>query len=156
MKAIDLIHRPGVTIQVQATVTEAAALMEQAGVGCLAVVDGDTLRGVVTDRDLVCRVLARRLSTEIRIDSVMSAPALTVAGDAELRSVTDLFRTHAVRRAPVVHDGECVGMITVDDLIVVLTRDLADIVQPVTAELIFAQHDSPLPVAIGDTSPKPT
>ena len=145
MRAIELIHRPGITIDAGATVTTAAERMEQAGVGCLVVVDNDAMVGIVTDRDLVRRVLARRLPADTRIDDAMSTPLVSVNGDDDVRLVFETFRTKAVRRLPVVHDGQVAGVVTVDDLLAVLSGQLADIARPVTAEVLFAQHDSALP-----------
>lgn len=152
MRALDMTHRPAVTIAADATITAAAELMEHAGVGCLAVVDAGSLVGIVTDRDLVRRAMARRLPTETRIDDVMSSPVISVPADADTRTVFELFRQHAIRRLPVTRGGHLEGMITVDDLIVILTRQLDDIVRPVTAELLFAHHDSPVPAATTPTA----
>ncbi|MBI5087978.1 MAG: CBS domain-containing protein [Actinobacteria bacterium] len=149
MHATDLIHRPPVTIDAGATVTEAAERMEQAGVGCLGVVEAGLLVGIVTDRDLVRRALARRLPVDARIDTVMSAPVVSVNADADVSAVFDRFRTHAVRRVAVVRGGQFEGVISVDDLLVVLSRQLEDIARPVTGELLFAQRDSAVPVVPG-------
>lgn len=146
MRAFDMVHRPVVTIDAASTITMAAEQMEQAGVGCVAVVDADALVGIVTDRDLVRRAMARRLPADTRIDAVMSTPVVTVPADAMMASVFDFFRLNAVRRLPVVRDGQLVGMITVDDVLVILSRQLDDVVRPVTGELLFAHRDSPVPV----------
>lgn len=146
MRALDMIHRPGMTIDADATITMAAERMEEAGVGCVVVVDSGGIVGMVTDRDLVRRAMARRLPADARVDSVMSTPVVSVPGDADAHTVFDLFRTHPVRRLPVVVDGQLHGVIAVDDLLVILSRQLGDVVRPVTAEVLFAQHDGGLPV----------
>ncbi len=148
MLAIDLIHRPGVAVDSGATITEAAEKMEQAGVGCLAVLDSGSLVGVVTDRDLVRRAMAKRLPNDVRVDSVMTSPVVCIQAGADARTAFERFRTNAVRRLAVVRDDEFVGMITVDDLLVVLSGELSDIARPVTAEMLFSHHDSQLPVPV--------
>ena len=90
--------------------------MEQAGVGALAVIEGDLLVGIATDRDLVRRGLARGLSNDARIDAVMTSPVVTIAADADLHDAFAQFRTHAIRRLAVMREERFVGMITVDDL----------------------------------------
>jgi CBS domain-containing protein len=145
MRTIEAIRRSGVGIEPDRTVRDAAALMEQSGVGALAVIEGERLVGVVTDRDLVRRVLAHGLAADARVDGVMSAPAVTIDADADLHEAFALFRTHAVRRLAVVRGGRFVGMITIDDLLVDLAADLGDLARPVTAEVLFAERDSPLP-----------
>lgn len=145
MRTIDAIRRTGIGIEPDRTVREAALTMEQAGVGALAVIEGDRLVGIVTDRDLVRRALAVGRGEDARIDLVMSAPVVTIESDADLHHAFALFRDHAVRRLAVVRGEEFVGMITIDDLLVDLAADLADLARPVTAEVLFAHHNTPVP-----------
>lgn len=145
MRTIDAVRRSGVGLAPDRSLRHAAQIMEQAGVGALAVVDDGRLVGIVTDRDLVRRGLAQGLSHDARVDAVMSAPVLTIAADADLHDALGLFRTHAVRRLAVVQGDQFVGMVTVDDLLVDLVADLGDLARPVTAEVLFAHHDSPVP-----------
>ena len=145
MRTIDSIRRSGLGIAPGRTITDAARIMETAAVGSLAVVDGDDLVGIVTDRDLVRRGMAMGLSPEARVDGVMSTPVVTIDAEADLHGAFTLFRTHAVRRLAVVRDGRFVGMITVDDLLIDLAADLVDLARPVTAEVLFGHHDAPMP-----------
>lgn len=145
MRTIEAVRRSSVGIRPDQTIHEAAALMDQAGVGALAVIDGHDLLGIVTDRDLVRRALARNVPNDARVDAVMTCPAVTIAADADLHDAFALFRANAIRRLAVVRDGGFQGMITVDDLLVDLSADLADLARPVAAEVLFAHRDSPVP-----------
>ena len=71
MRTMDAVRRSGVGIGPERSVRDAAAIMEQAGVGSLAVIDGAHLVGIVTDRDLVRRALAPGLAPDVRVDAVM-------------------------------------------------------------------------------------
>jgi signal-transduction protein with cAMP-binding, CBS, and nucleotidyltransferase domain len=149
MKTIDAIRGSAEGIAPERTVTEAAEAMERAGVGALVVIDGDQRPvGIVTDRDLVRRCLARRRPTDGRVDSVMTSPVVTAEADQDLRGSTALFRTHAIRRLPVVRDGRFMGMLTIDDALVRLAADLDDLVRPITAELLFAHRDPSVPATL--------
>lgn len=146
MKIIESLRRPKVMIAPDQTIYAAAVLMEQTGVGALAVVDGQRLVGIVTDRDLVRRAIARRTPDDARIDSVMSSPVVSIEADADLHEVFALFRTNPVRRVAVVSSDEFVGMITVDDLLIGMAGALADLTRPVIAEVVFGgHHDAPVP-----------
>lgn len=126
---------------------ESAGLMEQAGVGSLAVVDADgRLVGIVTDRDLVRRVMARGLPPDARIDGVMSTPVATLDADDDVQDAYRLFRSHAVRRLAVTRAGRFVGMVSIDDLLPLLAAQLADLCRPIAGEAASAQRDSPVPV----------
>ena len=145
MRTIDGVRRSVVGLRADQTIREAAALMDQAGVGSLVVLDGDHLVGIVTDRDLVRRAVARGLSLDARIDGVMSSPVLTVQAEADLHDAFGVFRAHAVRRLVVVRGAQVVGMLSVDDLLIDVAADLGDLVRPVTAEVLFGHHDSAVP-----------
>jgi CBS domain-containing protein len=145
MRTIGLLHRSGVAVECARTVRDAAAIMEQAGIGSLAVLDEDRLVGIVTDRDFVRRVLARNLPGDVRVDSVMSAPVVTIDVDSDIDQAFEMFRTHGLRRLPVVDDERFVGMLTIDDLLVMVADQLAALVRPVTAEILVAHRDVPAP-----------
>ena len=145
MQTIDALRRSAVAIRPDQTIREAAVLMDQAGVGSLAVIEGSRLVGIVTDRDLVRRGLARDLASDARVDGVMSSPVVTISAAADLHDAFALFRRHAVRRLAVVRGEEFVGTVTIDDLLVNVAADLADLARPVTAEVLFGHHDSPAP-----------
>lgn len=146
MRVGDAIRRSGVAVGTECTIQQAAAVMDQAGVGALAVVDGDELVGIVTDRDLVRLALARGVPYDARVDAVMSAPVVSIDADAELHDTFAVFRRNAVRRVAVVREGGFVGMISIDDLLMDLAANLADLARPVTAEVLFAHRDSPPPM----------
>lgn len=145
MRAIEGIRRSGVAIGPEQTMRDAAELMERSGVGALVVLDGDHLVGIVTDRDIVRRGLACRMDPQARVDSLMSSPVVTIDADADLRAAYAIFREHAVRRLVVTERGRFAGMLTIDDLLINLSADLADLVRPVTAETIYGHRDSPVP-----------
>ena len=142
MRTMEAVRRSGVGIGPERTVHDAAAIMEQAGVGSLAIIDGTSLVGIVTDRDLVRRALAPGLAPDARVDTIMTSPVMTIDADADVHEAFALFRTHGVRRLAVLREGQFVGMITIDDLLVDLAADLADLARPVTAEILFAHRDS--------------
>ena len=146
MQTMDLARRSGVAVGPGQTIREAAAIMEASGVGALAVVDHGALTGIVTDRDLVRRAMAKGAPLDARVDSVMSSPVVTIDAGADAHDAFAMFRSNGIRRLAIVRNGQFVGVVSIDDLLVDLAADLADLVQPVTAEVIFGHHDSPTPV----------
>ena len=145
MRTIEAVRRSGIGITREQTVQEAASIMEHSGVGALVVLEGTEPVGIVTDRDLVRRVLAHGKPSDARVDSVMSSPVITVGADADLHAAYALFRTHGVRRLAVIREGQFLGMLTVDDLLVDLADDLTDLSRPISAEIFHAHHNSTVP-----------
>ena len=147
MRIIDAVRRPGVPIEADRTIRDAAVLMESTGLGALVVCDGGEPVGMVTDRDLVRRALAKGLDPEGRVDGVMTMPLETIDAEADLHDAVQVFGSKAVRRLAVVDDGTFVGVVAVDDLVIDLASDLAAVARPLTAEAVFAHHDATVPAA---------
>jgi len=148
MRVSDLAQRVPITLTANGTIRRAAELMETNGVGTIVIVDEDHFpAGIVTDRDIVRRAVARGLAGDSRIDGIMSAPVVTIDADADLRHAFDILESHAVRRLVVVRNSVLLGVLSVDELLVCLSSDLANLARPVTAELLFAHRDAPVPVA---------
>ncbi|WP_432171844.1 CBS domain-containing protein [Streptomyces sp. 1222.5] len=106
-----------VTVEPQASVTAVARKMRDEGIGIVLVTDGDDLRGLVSDRDLVVRALAEGGDPDERtVASVCSDDLVTITPDEDLDHAVELMREHAVRRLPVVEEGHPVGIISIGDL----------------------------------------
>ena len=144
MKVRDVMVKAPVTMDVGATICDAAIAMDRAAVGAVVIVDGDRPVGIVTDRDLVTRALARRCPPDARIDGVMSSGVVCVDAGAELSHVASILATRPIRRVPVIEHDRVVGMVTLDDLIVRLANDLHSVTAGVTAQLLFG-HPEPQP-----------
>ncbi|TAH39659.1 MAG: CBS domain-containing protein [Planctomycetota bacterium] len=118
------------TIDPEASARQAAALMEKEGIGCLVVVDDEKPIGVVTDRDLALRVIAEgKDGNRTRVAAVMSHPAVTVSPADSFETVVQRMRKHGLRRMPVVEKGRLSGMVTLDDLMLVLSGEFSDVAE---------------------------
>jgi signal-transduction protein with cAMP-binding, CBS, and nucleotidyltransferase domain len=150
MHAIDAARKPPATIAADRTITQAAQEMDRLAVGALVVVEpSGRPAGIVTDRDLVVRAVARRADPEARVDSVMTTDLVALAPDADLREAFGIFERHALRRLPLVADDVVVGMLTMDDLVVDVTADLARLTRPITAQVLFGHQEPSTPAALG-------
>jgi CBS domain-containing protein len=105
--------------------------------------------GIVTDRDLVTRALAHRLSPDARVDMVMTTDLVTMDPDADLREAFRVFDEHAIRRLPLVAADHLVGMLTIDDLVVDTVADLVRLVRPVTGQVLFGHPEASPPALTG-------
>jgi CBS domain-containing protein len=145
---IAAIARGVVTIDVAQSIGEAARSMESHGVGALVVVDGERLVGIVTDRDLVLRGLARRLPDDARVDSVMTTDVVALGADDDASRALQIFRRHDVRRVPIVEGQRPVGIVTADDVLVEMLDELAGVMHPITKQVLVPHHDPGLPVPV--------
>jgi CBS domain-containing protein len=101
------------------TLVQVAKMMLQNDCGQIPVIDSNaTLIGVITDRDIVCRVVAEgRDPAASTAGDFMSQPTVTVRGDATLDHVVAAMEKHQIRRVPVIDDrGFCSGIIAQADV----------------------------------------
>jgi CBS domain-containing protein len=99
------------------TAGDAAALMKQFDVGVIPIVQEGKLAGLVTDRDLVLRVIANRQdSDQVRLGDILTRSPATVTPDTRLAEARDLMAQHRVRRLPVLKGEELVGMLSLGDV----------------------------------------
>jgi CBS domain-containing protein len=126
------IHRTHVdTARADETVQAIADRMRQRNVGTMVVIDReDRVVGIVTDRDLVVRVLAdRRDPAEVTVEDVMTANPTTVTGHGARDISLLLMKDGGFRRLPVVDDRRhLVGVLSLDDVIRTLAADMAHVV----------------------------
>jgi len=109
---------PGVrTVSPSQSLAEAAAVMKGEDVGSVPVVEDDRLAGIVTDRDIVIRVVAERRDPQtVKVDEVASRQLVTVEPEQDLDEALALMARHQVRRLPVVEAGRLVGMLAQADV----------------------------------------
>jgi CBS domain-containing protein len=105
------------TCEPQASVVDAAKVMAQEDVGSIPTVEGDRLVGVVTDRDIVIRVVAEgRDPQSVTVGDVASRDLVTVSPDEELDRALQLMAENQVRRLPVVDGDKLVGIVAQRDV----------------------------------------
>ena len=105
------------TVSREMTVGEVARLMSERGVSCAVVKESDAAVGIFTTRDLVGKVVSRRLDvTRTRIEEVMSSPVEIVPRDASVLSVVKLMESKRIRRVVVSHEGKICGIVTQTDI----------------------------------------
>jgi CBS domain-containing protein len=119
MKAQELMTETPVCCTPESTVREAAQLMLEHDCGCIPIVEKDTMRliGVVTDRDIACRCVAKGGKSDTRVKDVMTTDPRCCHPEDDVAAVEQIMMQAKVRRVPVVDaQGNCVGMIAQADL----------------------------------------
>lgn len=114
-KVKDFMTKGVLTIDSERTVVEAAELMSLKEVGDIVVTNVEMPRGIVTERDFVRRVVAKRRPLDTKISDVMSAPLITIEPNASLNEAARKMVSNRIRRLPVVEGHKLVGIIAVAD-----------------------------------------
>jgi CBS domain-containing protein len=136
MAITDLIIEGVETAGPSATVEALAMRMAEAGVGSIIIEENMKPVGIVTDRDIATRVDARdTTASSATARDIMTSDPVTVTNDAGLLEVTNAMAEASVRRLPIVNDnGTLVGIITLDDVMLLLATELSNLGGVIQAE----------------------
>jgi CBS domain-containing protein len=118
LKVKDVMVGEVITIEANVTVRKAVRLMNNREIGCLVVVQDGKPAGIVTERDMLKRVLvAGRDPRAVEVDEVMSKPLLFMEPEKEIEEAVKLMFKHKIKKLPVVENERLVGLVTLTDLI---------------------------------------
>ncbi|WP_410811546.1 CBS domain-containing protein [Micromonospora sp. 067-2] len=108
-----------VTMDGNDTLIAAAQEMRDSAIGDVVVTDGDSVVGIVTDRDITVRGVAENMDPgTTRLSQITTRDVVTVSQYDDVVAAADLMRTYAVRRLPVIDDGRLIGLVSMGDLAV--------------------------------------
>ena len=124
-KVRDVMTPGPIGVDYHQSIGEAARTMRDWGVGAVLVVSNESLYGLVTDRDLVVRAVAEARGADEPVGPLSSGNLIGVDADADVDEAMRLMREHAVRRLPVLEDGQVAGIVSLGDLAMQDEPDLA-------------------------------
>jgi CBS domain-containing protein len=114
----DLMSRAVKTVRPSSTVREAVEKMNKFGIGSILVVEGEKPLGIITERDILRRVVEGGMEPSVaKAKDVMSAPLITIAEDATAEEAARLMGEKGIKKLPVMGGGRLVGIVTSTDLI---------------------------------------
>ena len=106
------------TISPDSTVYEALSLMAEKNVGALVILEGETLVGLISERDYARKIVLKgRLSRDTPVSEIMSRDPVTVTLDHNLEQCMELMTNERVRHLPVVEQGRLIGIISIGDVV---------------------------------------
>lgn len=129
-KVRELMTSALVSVQPSQPLTAAAQAMRDQGVGAVLVTDGGKLKALLTDRDIVVRVVAGGKDPgKTPVAEACSPDLVTVRPGDDADQAIRRMREHGVRRVPVIEDGKPVGILSIGDMAIERDEDsaLADI-----------------------------
>jgi signal-transduction protein with cAMP-binding, CBS, and nucleotidyltransferase domain len=105
------------TLPSSALLSDAAREMRDSDIGSVIVTEGGSICGIVTDRDIVVRAIARGMNPgETPISAVCTREPMTLSPEQEVDEAVYLMRMRGIRRLPVEEDGRPVGIVSLGDL----------------------------------------
>jgi CBS domain-containing protein len=119
MQVKDVMNRDVKTIEPSESVQEAAAKMSRFSIGSLIVIKNGSLQGIVTERDIMSKVVAKALdASKTRVSSVMTKSVVMVAPDREVEEAAEVMIEKGIKKLPVISGDKLVGILTSMDIVI--------------------------------------
>ena len=112
----DVMKTSVVSIDSSMTVKDAAEMMDDAEVGGIVVMENNIATGIITERDVVRRIVAKNKGFSTKLKDVMSTPLITISPDETVWELAQLMKVKKIHRVPVTRGNKLVGMATTTDL----------------------------------------
>ncbi len=113
------------TIAPAASALDAARAMNERKIGSLVVVDGGRVVGIITERDILTRIVAaERSPSKTRVQDVMTAGPITCCPETPLEELRGVMQQRRVRHVPVLDEGRLSGMVSIGDLNAAEAREM--------------------------------
>jgi len=106
-----------ISIDASMTVQDAAKMMDDASIGAIVVLENGIAVGIVTERDLVRRVIAKGKPLTINVKEIMSSPLIVINPNDSVWELAQLMKVRKIHRVPAVKDNRLVGMVTTSDVV---------------------------------------
>jgi len=134
-----------VTIDMSNTVYEACQRYQEYGVGCLVVMNNDLIVGILTERDMIERVIIdQKDPKKTPVEEIMSRNIKTIHASAKVEQAAEMMKTHRIKKLPVVLNNKIVGIVTATDL-ANLTPNFARTLQQLINEKKPVHRVAPVP-----------
>lgn len=116
MKLQDIMVRDVVQILSDETVREAARRMCEKSVGCLVVTSDESVKGIITDRDLLACLEQAHDPYRCKVSNHMSRPVIVERPEEDVATAADVMRRNQIKRLPVLRNGILVGIVSISDV----------------------------------------
>lgn len=117
-KIRDIMTKNVMAVQKTSTVSQAIAIMAQHNISCVIITENTHPIGMITERDLVKRVLgAKKNPAKIKCNQIMTPHLITVSAESTLSDAMEIIEGMHIRRLPVVDRTGVIGLVTLSDIV---------------------------------------
>jgi CBS domain-containing protein len=113
----DIMTHDVITIDSSKTVFEAAQLMNSKTVGCLVITENEIPVGMITERDIVRRVVAKELLYNVKVSEIMTKRLVSVDPSMSIKDAARLMSKNQIRRLPVIKNKKLIGIVVASDFV---------------------------------------
>jgi CBS domain-containing protein len=118
---------PPVTVESGSTVQELVDSVQKKNVGCVLVTAGNRMVGIITERDVLMKVVARDVKHTDKVDAFMTANPVTLSPEDSIRDAAILMNEQHFRHIPIIgNDGAAVGVVSIKDIIQLIAESFPE------------------------------
>ena len=115
---MDAMTRKPVVVKPDTTILECSNLMKDKHVGSLMVIQGEELKGILTEQDIVRKVVAKKIDSEkTKVKDIMVTEIISVNPESDIYEALVVMRDNNVRHLPVIYKGKMTGYLTIKDIL---------------------------------------
>lgn len=119
MKVRDLMSQKVKWVEPNQSLEEVAKILASSDIGSVPVCQGQNVVGIITDRDILVRAIAKGMDPKMtKVNEVMTPSVLTVSPDTDIHQASDIMAEKQIRRLPVVENNQLVGFLAIGDIAV--------------------------------------
>ncbi len=131
----DVMNKNVVVAKSDATIREAAKVMNKFHIGSLIVLKEEAIAGIVTERNVLTAVASGKNPDSTAIEEIMTKKVVTVDPDQTVEAAVDLMIQNKIKKLPVVEDNKLKGIITASDIVVVEPKLIASVANLISMKL---------------------
>lgn len=131
----DVMNKNVVVAKSNATIREAAKVMNKFRIGSLIVLKEEAIAGIVTERNVLTAVASGKDTDSTAIEEIMTKKVVTVDPDQTVEAAVDLMIQNKIKKLPVVEDNKLKGIITASDIVVVEPKLIASVANLISMKL---------------------
>jgi signal-transduction protein with cAMP-binding, CBS, and nucleotidyltransferase domain len=113
----DVMVKDLTTLDVSASIKDAAKLMVQKDIGCIIITKNHIPAGILTERDFVKLIAAKEKSVTFSLEEVMSSPLITIPPQETVWEAAQMMKVNNIHKLPVKENNQIIGMITTTDIV---------------------------------------
>lgn len=118
LRVKDAMVKQVITVDEGSTVKEAAEIMNKFEIGCLIVSKDGKATGILTERDLLKKIVSQgRSPARTKVSSIMTTPLIVVEPEMDLEEAAKLMFKLRIKKLPVIDEGQLKGLVTLSDLL---------------------------------------
>ena len=117
IKVKDIMRKDVFVLSKEATIKDALDLMLENKIGSVIVLEKEKPLGIVTERDILKKVLGEKISLEESVSKIMSSPIICISSKESVEKAAEIMTENKIKRLPVIENEKLVGIITLTDIV---------------------------------------